>query len=70
MEALISDEVFQPAEVYSLVDLQVVTGTMGLPTATLKMSGPGGQMHIGSAVGSGPVDASYKAVDSIVKVRN
>lgn len=41
---------------------------MGMPTATVKLCGPDGMMRICSAVGTGPVDAAYKAVDSLVRV--
>lgn len=51
-----------------LVTAQVVCGTMGLSTATVKLIGPGGVQQVGTSVGTGPVDASYKAVDQIVKV--
>lgn len=47
---------------------QVVCGTMGLPTATVQMKGPDGLTRIGVGVGTGPVDAAYKAIDSLVDV--
>ena len=49
-------------------DVQVVCGTMGLPTATVRMMGPDGVVRVESSVGTGPVDAAYKAVDRIVRV--
>lgn len=49
--------------------LQVVCGTMGLPTATVRLMGPDGAVQIGTGMGTGPVDAAYKAIDSIVKVQ-
>ena len=58
----------QAVAVWSLMDLQVVCGTMGMPTATVKLRGPDGMARISSAVGTGPVDASYKAIDSLVRV--
>ncbi|KAL0021115.1 hypothetical protein WJX79_010332 [Trebouxia sp. C0005] len=67
--ALITDEVNQPVTLWSLLDLQVVCGTMGLPTATVRLKGPDGQESIGIGMGTGPVDAAYKAIDSIVKVQ-
>ena len=51
---------------WKLEDVQVVCGTMGLPTATVKMCGPDGMSRVRSEVGSGPVDATYKAIDGIV----
>ncbi|KAL2242430.1 2-isopropylmalate synthase A-like [Sesamum indicum] len=66
--ALVSDEVFQPQVVWKLEDVQVTCGTLGLSTATVKLSGADGKKHIACSVGTGPVDAAYKAVDLIVKV--
>ncbi|CAA7396438.1 unnamed protein product [Spirodela intermedia] len=68
IEALINDEIFQPQVVWSLVDLQVTCGTLGLSTATVKLIGADGEEKIACCVGTGPVDAAYKAVDTIVKV--
>jgi 2-isopropylmalate synthase len=70
LEALIADEFHGPEEVFSLVDIQVTCGTMGLPTATVKIRNADGEEFIHAAVGAGPVDASYKAVDAIVKAPN
>ncbi|KAK3444034.1 hypothetical protein EUGRSUZ_A00248 [Eucalyptus grandis] len=66
--ALVSDEVFQPAVVWKLHDLQVSCGTLGLSTATVKLISGDGKEHIACAVGTGRVDSAYKAVDLIVKV--
>ncbi|PIA49046.1 hypothetical protein AQUCO_01300116v1 [Aquilegia coerulea] len=68
IEALMSDEIFQPQAVWSLGDLQVTCGTLGLSTATVKLIGLDGAEHIACSVGTGPVDAAYKAIDSIVQV--
>eukprot|EP00803_Ostreobium_quekettii_P009704 evm.model.scf_4479.1 EVM.evm.TU.scf_4479.1 scf_4479:83-4777(-) len=65
--ALAGDEMHQPAVVWGLKDLQTVCGTMGLPTATVRMAGPDGIVRVATGCGSGPVDAAYKAVDSLVQ---
>ena len=70
LEALVSDELYQPVEIYVLDGLQVACGTMGMPTATVRLRGPDGQTHVQAAVGTGPVDAAYKAVDKIVQTPN
>jgi 2-isopropylmalate synthase len=70
LEALIADEFHKPQEFYSLGDIQVTCGTMGLPTATVRLVKSAGETQIHAAVGSGPVDASYKAVDAIVQIPN
>lgn len=49
--------------------MQVVCGTMGLPTATVRLRGPDGQESIGVGMGTGPIDAAYKAIDSMIKVQ-
>lgn len=66
--ALMSDEVFQPQFVWQLQNVQVTCGSLGLSTATVKLIDADGQEHISCSVGTGPVDAAYKAVDLIVKV--
>ena len=70
MEALVEDHVYQAEEIFSLDGLQVVCGTMGMPTATVRLRDQDGGLHVHSSVGTGPVDAAYKAVDTIVQVPN
>ena len=68
LDALVADEFYQPRDVYVLNGLQVTCGTMGMPTATIRLKGPDGVVHTISAIGTGPVDATYKAIDSIIEV--
>ena len=70
LEAVIADEFYRPRDVYYLDGMQVTCGTMGMPTATVRLKGPDGKVHTHAAMGSGPVDASYKAIDAIVKTPN
>lgn len=42
---------------------------MGLPTATVKLRGPDNMVRTATGMGTGPVDASFKAIDSIVRVQ-
>ncbi len=70
LEALMADERYQPREIFRLQGLQVACGTMGMATATLRLEGPDGLTHTQAAVGSGPVDAAYKAIDAIVCAPN
>ena len=67
LEAMIADEFYQPREVFALDGLQVACGTMGMPTATVRLRGPDGSLHTQAAIGTGPVDAAYKAIDAIVQ---
>jgi 2-isopropylmalate synthase len=75
LEALLADEFYQVKEVFSLLGLQVACGTMGtgdnrMPTATVRLRGPDGTTFTQAAVGTGPVDAAYKAMDSIIQAPN
>jgi len=70
LEALVSDEIASYNELYSLDGMQVVCGTMGMPTATVRLRDPEGKTHTIAAIGTGPVDAVYKAIDAIVNVPN
>lgn len=70
LEALISDELYQPRELYTLDGLQVACGTMGMPTATIRLCDPQGELHIHASVGTGPVDAAFKAIDAIIQYPN
>jgi 2-isopropylmalate synthase len=70
LEALMADEFHKPQEFFSLQDIQVTCGTMGMPTATVRLKNTSGEAVVVAAVGAGPVDASYKAIDAIVKAEN
>jgi 2-isopropylmalate synthase len=65
--ALVSDELYQPKEYWKLDKIQVGCGT-GMPTATVRLIGPDGQPSIAAQVGTGPVDAVYKAIQALVHV--
>jgi len=70
IEAIISDEIYQPQEVYHLEQLQVTCGDHAIPTATVCLRAPDGSLLTDSAHGTGPVDAVYKAINRIVGAKN
>jgi len=70
LEALIEDQSYQSQEVFSLEGLQVACGTMGMPTATVKLRGPEGEQYTHASVGTGPVHATFKTIDAIIGVPN
>ena len=70
LEALISDELYQPRELFILEGLQVACGTMGMPTASIRLRDPYGKQFVQASIGTGPVDATYKAIDAIVQAPN
>ena len=41
-----------------------------MPTASVRLRGPDGEMHAFSAIGNGPVDAIYKAISGVVNEPN
>ncbi|MBE2268237.1 MAG: 2-isopropylmalate synthase, partial [Anaerolinea sp.] len=66
LTALMTDELHKPQEFYHLEDIQVMCGTMGMPTATAKLTNADGGVFVQAAVGAGPVDACYQAIDAVV----
>jgi 2-isopropylmalate synthase len=68
LEALVHDDAKPQDELYSLDGIQVACGTQGLATATVRLRGPDGVVKVQASVGTGPVDAAYKAIDEVVKV--
>jgi 2-isopropylmalate synthase len=70
LEALVEDQIYLSQELFTLDGLQVACGTMGMPTATVRLLGPDEQEYIHASVGTGPVHAVYQAIDAIVGVPN
>ncbi|MGD8585138.1 MAG: 2-isopropylmalate synthase [Chloroflexota bacterium] len=70
LAALITDQLYQQHELFVLDGLQVACGTMGMATATVRLTGPDGVQTVQASIGTGPVDAAYKAIDAVVHVPN
>ena len=70
LEALVLDEVFQPPQYWHMDQIHIHSGFPGIPTATVRLTGPAGDEHTEAAMGTGPVDAAYKAIDRIIGVPN
>jgi 2-isopropylmalate synthase len=70
IESLIAEEQRTVSEVYHLDRVQVSSGDRGIPTAAVRLIGPEGQALADAALGTGPVDAVYKAINRIVGVPN
>jgi 2-isopropylmalate synthase len=70
IEALIVDELRAVPETYHLEQVQVSCGDLGIPTASVKLKSSEGQILADAALGNGPVDAIYKAINRIVDVPN
>jgi 2-isopropylmalate synthase len=50
--------------------VQVSCGDRSCPTATVNIRTPDGQELIDAAIGTGPVDAVYKAINRVVNIPN
>jgi 2-isopropylmalate synthase len=70
IESLIAEELRTVTEVYHLDHVEVSCGNHNIPTATVRLIGPDGQAVADADLGTGPVDAVYKAINRIVKVPN
>lgn len=68
IEALISDEVLVIPETYSLRSLDIRSGTKIKPTANIQLVCKG-KIIKAKESGSGPVDAVYKAITKLTKVK-
>ncbi|MDA8189401.1 MAG: 2-isopropylmalate synthase [Dehalococcoidales bacterium] len=70
LEAIVADEVRAPADIFHLEHVQVSCGDHSVPTATVRIVTPDGQVLEDAALGTGPVDAVYKAINRVIKVEN
>ena len=70
IEALIAEEMRTFSETYHLEHVQVSCGDHLVPTASVKLVGPDGRVMADAALGTGPVDAVYKAINRLVGVPN
>jgi 2-isopropylmalate synthase len=70
IESLIKEELRTVSEVYHLDHVEVSCGNHNIPTATVRLISPGGEAVADAALGTGPVDAVYEAINRIVKVPN
>lgn len=70
LEAIVNDEIQQAPELFRLELVQVSCGSNARPTATITLISPTGEELTDAAIGTGPVDAIYKAINRVVNVPN
>ena len=70
IESLIAEEQRTVSEIYHIDRVQVSCGDRGIPTASVVLIAPDGEVLSDAALGTGPVDAVYKAINRIVEVPN
>ncbi|UCH34634.1 MAG: 2-isopropylmalate synthase [Armatimonadota bacterium] len=66
LESLVADELYKVPEIYHLDYLHVVGGSGTVPSATVRLIRDD-EALTAAELGVGPVDAVYKAIDSLVK---
>ena len=70
LEAIVNDEAQQAPELFRLERVQVSCGDHACPTATVSVRTPTGEELMDAAIGTGPVDAVYKAINRVVDIPN
>jgi 2-isopropylmalate synthase len=70
LEAIVNDEIQQAPDLFRLELVQVSCGSNARPTATVTLRTPDGEELMDAAIGTGPVDAVYKAINRVVNVPN
>ncbi|HOP69579.1 MAG: 2-isopropylmalate synthase [Dethiobacteria bacterium] len=66
LEALVFDHIFAAEPVYRLDYLQTVSGSRSIPSAVIRLKCADDSIIQEVAVGSGPIDAAYNAINKIV----
>ena len=70
IESIVAEEQRTVSEIYHLDRIQVTCGDRGIPTAAVRLIAPDGQALADATLGTGPVDAVYKAINRLVGVPN
>ena len=70
IESLVAEELRTSTEAYHLDHVEVSCGDHNIPTATVRLIAPDGQVLADAALGTGPVDAVYKAINRLVGIPN
>lgn len=70
LEAIVNDETQQAPELFKLELVQVSAGDHARPTATVTLRNPEGEELTDAAIGTGPVDAIYRAINRVVNIPN
>jgi 2-isopropylmalate synthase len=68
IEALIGDEVLRIPDTYKLVYLNVISGNVAVPTATVQIE-IGGEIVQKAGFGVGPIDATFNTINKITRTR-
>jgi 2-isopropylmalate synthase len=66
LEAILNEEIYRGEDKYHLVYLNVVSGNVAIPTATMEIR-VGSEVVRDAGFGNGPVDATFAAIRNITK---
>ena len=66
IEALIADEILMIPDTFKLVYLNVISGNMAVPTATVKIE-VNGEIIQKAGFGVGPIDATFNTINKIIR---
>ncbi|MGB3508687.1 MAG: 2-isopropylmalate synthase [Microcoleaceae cyanobacterium] len=70
LESIVNSEIQQPPELFRVELVQVSCGDRSRPTATVSIRTPTGEELTDAAIGTGPVDAVYRAINRVVNIPN
>lgn len=68
LESMVQERQRDVTAIYTLDALQVSCGDPLVPTATATITDEIGAKHVVCSTGTGPIDASYKAIDKVVSI--
>jgi len=68
IEAILEDEFAQVEALYHIESIHTSSGSHATPTATVRLRDARGKVHEDAAIGDGPVDAVYKAIERLTGV--
>jgi len=69
IEALVDDQLDLSHRLWELAGMQVTAGSSAIPTATVRLKESSGKIIQDAAIGDGPVDAIFSAIQRLTGVR-
>ena len=69
LETIVAEIVLRAPDTYKLINLNVVSGSFAIPTATVQME-VGGELIKDVGMGDGPVDAAFKTIAKITSTKS
>ncbi|MEE8380445.1 MAG: 2-isopropylmalate synthase [Thermodesulfobacteriota bacterium] len=69
LETIVAEIVLRAPDKYKLINMNVVSGSFAIPTATVQMEVDGEQIK-DVGIGDGPVDAAFKTIAKITKTKS